>query len=89
MMRRLSDLSAEINGGGPGAPPWLGGQHPHSRSSQFEANADEVLVLTGDGVELGGIVCPTRKKAKDGPSGARLCLKRSLALTISALWGRP
>lgn len=76
IMRAMSDLSAEIGGtvmlvhhpGWSDAGRTRGGY-------QFEANADEVLVLTSV-AEGSSLVCLTRKKVKDGVSGGTLWLNR-------------
>jgi hypothetical protein len=76
IMRRLSDLSAEINGAAilVHHPGWS--DNTRTRGGyQFEANADEVLVLTGV-AEGSDLVALTRKKVKDGPTGQVLWLRR-------------
>ncbi len=77
IMRRLSDLSATINGTAllVHHPGWSDANRVRG-GYQFEANADEVLVLSGvaEGSEL---VCLTRKKVKDGPDGGALWLRRA------------
>jgi hypothetical protein len=75
VMRWLSDLSASIDGTAllVHHPGWSDSSRVRG-GYQFEANADEVLVLTGtEGSEL---VCLTRKKVKDGVSGATIWLRR-------------
>lgn len=75
VMRRLSDLSAAIEG------TVILVHHPGWSDSsrvrggyQLEANADEVLVLTG--ITDSDLVCLTRKKVKDGVNGATLWMRR-------------
>lgn len=76
IMRWLSDLAAAINGTA------LLVHHPGWSDSgrvrggyQLEANADEVLVLSGV-AEGSDLLSLTRKKVKDGPSGGILWLHR-------------
>lgn len=75
VMRRLSDLATHINGTAllVHHPGWS--DNGRARGGyQFEANADEVLVLSGvAGEEL---VSLTRKKVKDGCSGTTVWLRR-------------
>lgn len=75
IMRHLSDLSAAINGTAllVHHPGWSDSTRARG-GYQFEANADEVLILTGVADEP--LVCVTRKKVKDGPSGATIWLRR-------------
>lgn len=77
IMRRISDLSTAINGTAllVHHPGWSDANRVRG-GYQFEANADEVLVLSGvaEGSEL---VCLTRKKVKDGPDGGALWLRRA------------
>jgi AAA domain len=75
VMRRLSDLSTAINGTAllVHHPGWSDGGRARG-GSQFEANADEVLLLTGTPSEP--LVSLTRKKVKDGPSGGTIWLRR-------------
>lgn len=77
IMRRLSDLSAAIDGCA------VLVHHPgHSDSGrarggyQLEANADEVLILREVG-EGSALFTMTRKKVKDGPDGEIHWLRRS------------
>jgi hypothetical protein len=76
VMRRLSDLSVSIGGTTVLVhhPGWSDPNRTRG-GSQFEANADEVLVLTGV-AEGSDLLCLTRKKVKDGPSGASMWLAR-------------
>jgi hypothetical protein len=76
VMRRLSDLSVAIGGTTVLVhhPGWSDPNRTRG-GSQFEANADEVLVLTGV-AEGSDLLCLTRKKVKDGPSGADMWLAR-------------
>jgi AAA domain len=76
VMRRLSDLSVAISGTTVLVhhPGWSDPNRTRG-GSQFEANADEVLVLTGV-AEGSDLLCLTRKKVKDGPSGATMWLAR-------------
>jgi hypothetical protein len=76
IMRWLSDLSAAINGTAilVHHPGWSDNSRTRG-GYQFEANADEVLVLTGV-AEGSGLVSLTRKKAKDGIAGKTLWLNR-------------
>jgi hypothetical protein len=76
IMRYLSDLSSAINGTA------LLVHHPGWSDSgrtrggyQFEANADEVLVMT-EVAENAGLIQVLRKKVKDGPSGSAFHLRR-------------
>jgi hypothetical protein len=76
IMRFLSDLSTAISGTAllVHHPGWS--DNGRARGGyQFEANADEVLVLTG-AAEGSDLLCLTRKKVKDGPSGGTLWLHR-------------
>lgn len=75
IMRQLSDLASKING------PAVLVHHPGWSDNgrvrggyQFEANADEVLVLTGTVTEP--LITLEVKKRKDGVSGQRLWLRR-------------
>jgi hypothetical protein len=75
IMRRLSDLSAAVDGTAVLVhhPGW--GDSGRARGGyQIEANADEVLILTGVANEP--LVSLTRKKVKDGPSGSTVWLRR-------------
>jgi hypothetical protein len=77
IMRRLSDLSAAVDGTAVlvHLPGW--GDSGRARGGyQIEANADEVLILTGLANE--SLVSLTRKKVKDGPSGSTVWLRRRL-----------
>lgn len=79
IMRRISDLSEAIDGtvllvhhpGWSDAGRTRGGY-------QFEANADEVLVMTAVS-EGSSLVCLTRKKVKDGASGSTIWINRKAA----------
>jgi hypothetical protein len=74
-MRRLSDLAAAING--TAALVHHPGWGPKNRARggyQLEANADEVLILTG--FEQSSLVSLTRKKVKNGESGGVIWLNR-------------
>ena len=76
IMRSLSDLSALINGTAVLVhhPGWSDATRTRG-GYQFEANADEVLVLSG--VATGSdLVSLTRKKVKDGPDGQVIWLRR-------------
>jgi hypothetical protein len=75
IMRRLSDLAAAIDGTAllVHHPGWSDSSRVRG-GYQFEANADEVLVLAG--VADSELVSLTRKKVKDGPSGSTLWLRR-------------
>lgn len=76
IMRNLSDLSANINGTAllVHHPGW--GDSGRTRGGyQFEANADEVLVMT-EVAENAGLIVITRKKVKDGPGGQSFHLSR-------------
>jgi hypothetical protein len=76
IMRQLSDLSSELGGTVllVHHPGW--GDASRTRGGyQFEANADEVLVLTSV-AEGSTLVCLTRKKVKDGASGGTQWLNR-------------
>jgi hypothetical protein len=76
IMRRLSDLSAAVNGTAVLVhhPGWSDAGRTRG-GYQFEANADEVLVLTGAGGDGSSIVSLTRKKVKDGPEGGTVWLR--------------
>ncbi len=75
IMRWLSDLAAAIDGTAMLVhhPGWSDPSRVRGGYA-FEANADEVLVLTG--VAESEIVSLFRKKVKDGPSGATIWLRR-------------
>lgn len=76
IMRRLSDMSSAINGTAllVHHPGW--GDSGRTRGGyQFEANADEVLVMS-EVAENEGLIQVTRKKVKDGPSGASFYVRR-------------
>lgn len=78
IMRHLSDLSSAINGTVilVHHPGWADKSRVRG-GYQFEANADEVLVLTG--VEGSALVSLNRKKVKDGQAGATIWLNRTQA----------
>jgi len=75
IMRWLSDLAAATNGTAVLVhhPGWSDAGRVRGAYA-FEANADEVLVLSG--VADSELVSLTRKKVKDGPAGATLWLRR-------------
>lgn len=75
IMRWLSDLASAIKGTAVLVhhPGWSDPTRVRGAYA-FEANADEVLVLTGTADTE--IVSLTRKKVKDGPGGATLWLRR-------------
>lgn len=77
VMRHLSDLSAAIEGTAVLVhhPGWSDNSRTRG-GYQFEANADEVIVLKGDPVN--SLVELERKKVKNGQSGARLWLRRAV-----------
>lgn len=75
IMRNLSDLATAINGTAllSHHPGW--GPKDRARGGyQLEANADEVLILSGS--QDTSVVSITRKKVKDGPSGKTIWLNR-------------
>jgi hypothetical protein len=76
-MRRLSDLSAAIDGCAVLVhhPGWSDSGRARG-GYQLEANADEVLILR-DVAEGSNLFTMTRKKVKDGPSGEVHWLHRS------------
>lgn len=76
IMRRLSDMSSAINGTVllVHHPGWGDGTRTRG-GYQFEANADEVLVMT-EVAENAGLIQVMRKKVKDGPSGAVFYVRR-------------
>ncbi|MEO3853716.1 AAA family ATPase [Acrocarpospora sp. B8E8] len=76
IMRRLSDLSAAIDGSTMLVhhPGWSDAGRARGGYT-FEANADEVLILAGL-AEGSDMLTLTRKKVKDGPNGAILWLRR-------------
>jgi len=77
IMRRLSDLSTAISGTAllVHHPGWSDASRVRG-GYQFEANADEVLVLSGVG-DNSELVSLTRKKVKDGPDRGTVWLRRT------------
>lgn len=76
IMRWLSDLSANIDGTAilVHHPGWSDSGRTRG-GYQFEANADEVLVLS-EVTEGDPLIKVLRKKVKDGPSGAEFYVRR-------------
>lgn len=77
VMRHLSDLSAATTGTAMLVhhPGWSDATRTRG-GYQLEANADEVLVMTEVSKDS-TLVCVTRKKVKDGPSGSTIWLNRT------------